>query len=108
MSQHQKVGVLLLQLKETLAQHGHWQNQAPSDDKLASSEPFAINTLSCTEWLQWIFIPKMQFLVDHQFPLPESFSISPYVQEALKGSKGHVDITDVTVDIDALFSGTSQ
>ncbi|KXF81024.1 YqcC family protein [Enterovibrio coralii] len=108
MSKHQKVGVLLLQLKTVLEQHGHWQDEAPADDKLASSEPFAIDTLSCTEWLQWIFIPKMQFLVDHQFPLPTSFSISPYVEEALKGTDGHLEITQVSTDIDALFSSDTQ
>ncbi|MDD1783769.1 YqcC family protein [Enterovibrio sp. ZSDZ35] len=103
MSQHQKVGALLLQLRETLVQHGHWQSQAPSDEKLASSEPFAVDTLSCTEWLQWIFIPKMQFLVDHHFPLPDAFNISPYVDEALKGANGHLEITQVTMTLDALM-----
>lgn len=108
MNQHQKVGVLLVQLQDALEQHGYWQPTPPSEDKLASTEPFAIDTLSCTEWLQWIFLPKMQFLVEHNFPLPQAFSISPYVEEALKGAEGGQAITQVSVDIDALFSHASQ
>ena len=80
MSKHQKVGVLLLQLKTVLEQHGHWQDEAPADDKLASSEPFAMIPCRAPNGCSG-FVPKMQFLVDHQFPLPTSFSIS-CVEEA--------------------------
>lgn len=104
MSKHEKVSVLLVALKEVLEQHGHWRQEMPADEALASAEPFAVDTLSCTEWLQWIFIPKMAFLLEHQQPLPVSFSISPYVEEATRGLAGHADITRVSMDIDALFT----
>ncbi|WP_281546026.1 YqcC family protein [Grimontia sp. SpTr1] len=103
MSKHEKVGALLLALKDTLEVHGHWQSEPPSSEALSSVEPFAVDTLGCAEWLQWIFIPKMAFLLQHGQPLPESFSIAPYVEEAMRGQEGHADITRVSMDIDALF-----
>ncbi|OEE74336.1 pseudouridine synthase [Enterovibrio norvegicus FF-162] len=108
MSKHQDVEVLLAQLQRELERNGHWQIASPSVEALASTEPFAIDTLTCTEWLQWIFIPKMQFFIEHMHPLPVSFSISPYVEEALQGAQGHEAITRVSIDIDALFSLSSQ
>ncbi|WP_407331199.1 YqcC family protein [Enterovibrio sp. 27052020O] len=108
MSKHQDVEVLLAQLQQELERNGHWQEGSPSIEALASTEPFAIDTLTCTEWLQWVFIPKMQFLIVHMHPLPVSFSISPYVEEALKGAQGHEAITRVSINIDALFAPSSQ
>ncbi|WP_028024353.1 YqcC family protein [Enterovibrio calviensis] len=108
MSKHQEVEALLAQLQQALEHHGHWQETSPSTEALGSKEPFAIDTLTCAEWLQWIFIPKMWFLTAHMHPLPISFSISPYVEEALQGAQGHADITRVSQDIDALFQTPSQ
>ncbi len=108
MSQHQDVKVLLVSLQQVLEQHGHWQSVPPSDEALSSVEPFSVDTLTCTEWLQWVFIPKMSQLVDHELPLPSAFSISPYVEEALNGAHGRDAIARVTQNIDALFQTSSQ
>lgn len=75
---------LLAELSDVLKRHGAWQTSAPSASALASKEPFAIDALAPTEWLQWIFIPRMQQLVDARLPLPETFEISPYFEEALQ------------------------
>ncbi|WP_163392796.1 YqcC family protein [Enterovibrio norvegicus] len=108
MSKHQDVKVLLVSLQQELEHHGHWQSVPPSDQALSSVEPFSVDVLTCAEWLQWVFIPKMHHLVDHDLPLPSAFSISPYVEEALKGAHGHETIVRVTKDIDALFQPSSQ
>lgn len=104
MSKHEKAGALILALKEVMEKYGHWENKPPSAQALASVEPFAVDTLSCAQWLQWIFIPKMAFLIEHQQPLPTTFAISPYIEEAMKGLDGHGEITRVSQDLDALFT----
>ncbi len=94
--------VLLKQLTEQLQHHGHWQTATPSLSALASTEPFAIDTLSSTEWLQWIFIPKMFILIENGHPLPKEFSIAPYIEEALKNQKGTTEIIGICQNIDKL------
>ena len=37
---------------------------------LLSEEPFAIDTMSPEEWLQWIFIPRMFALLESGAELP--------------------------------------
>lgn len=69
-----------------LAMHTHniWEATAPSLEDLANDQPFCIGTLSATQWLQWIFIPRMNALLDAGADLPRNFSITPYLEEALK------------------------
>lgn len=60
-----------------------WEERAPSESALLSTQPFALDTLTPTQWLQWIFIPKMTQMLASGNPLP-SLEISPYFEEALK------------------------
>lgn len=103
MDKYQHSAKLLEKLELALKSHGHWQETSPSDKALASVEPFAVDTMFCQEWLQWIFIPKMNQLVIAQHPLPTNFSISPYVEEAMKGMSGADDIYRITLEFDNLM-----
>lgn len=80
----QQVKWYLAELQQILQQHQLWQTIPPSAQSLASQQPFAIDTLQANEWLQWIFIPRMQALIDSGAELPATIAISPYIEEALK------------------------
>lgn len=94
---------LLEELELVLRQHSHWQLTPPDEPLLTSTEPFAIDTLDCHQWLQWIFIPKFGQLIALQLPLPAQFEISPYIEEAMKEKVGVNDILSVTRQLDLLF-----
>ena len=61
-----------------------WQAVPPSQDAFLSEEPFAIDTMSPEEWLQWIFIPRMFALLESGAELPSKIAVSPYLEEAFK------------------------
>ena len=103
MDQYRQSQQLLTQLENILQQHQYWQEVAPEPQALASTEPFAIDTLDCHQWLQWIFIPKLRYLIVQRLPLPTQFAISPYVEEAMKNQVGVLDIVATTREIDQLF-----
>ncbi|MEC6816364.1 YqcC family protein [Photobacterium toruni] len=94
---------LLTQLENTLRQYHYWETIVPEPQALASIEPFAIDTLDCHQWLQWIFIPKLRYLVVQRLPLPTQFAISPYVEEAMKNQAGIIAIVAIVREIDQLF-----
>ncbi|OBW92902.1 YqcC family protein [Gallibacterium salpingitidis] len=74
----------LKELEQIMQQHQLWQYQAPPESAFASEQPFALDTMEPTEWLQWIFIPKMMALIEAEAELPNTIAISPYLEEALK------------------------
>lgn len=74
----------LIHIKNEMKIRHFWQPTAPPADVFLSQEPFCINTMTANEWLQWVFIPRMQALIDAELDLPRGFAIYPYFEEALK------------------------
>ncbi|OBX05557.1 anhydro-N-acetylmuramic acid kinase [Gallibacterium genomosp. 3] len=74
----------LNELQQIMQQHQLWQQQPPAESAFASQQPFAVDTMEATEWLQWIFIPRMLALIEADAPLPTVIAITPYLEEALK------------------------
>lgn len=60
----------LLLIERELRLLGWWQDEAPSAEALASSEPFCVDTLTFEQWLQWIFLPRMKVLLESGAALP--------------------------------------
>ncbi|GGB62226.1 hypothetical protein GCM10011607_23740 [Shewanella inventionis] len=75
----------LIILEQTLKQCSLWSDDAPSKEAMASSAPFACDTMAFEQWLQFIFIPKMTELIQLQQPLPSSMAIAPMAEHVWKG-----------------------
>lgn len=85
MTREETVLSLLADIAEDLKQADIWQTKAPSTQALESTEPFCIDTLEFTEWVQWVMLPRFEALIVRGHPLPTECSIYPMAEEALKG-----------------------
>jgi uncharacterized protein YqcC (DUF446 family) len=65
----------LLQIEAELRQLGWWAQSPPDARALASQEPFCVDTLDFAEWLQWVFLPRMHSIIEHDQPLPAASAI---------------------------------
>lgn len=65
----------LLLIEHELRSQGWWSEQAPGAEALASVTPFAVDVMSFEQWLQWIFLPRMAFILEHAQPLPNASGI---------------------------------
>ncbi|MCK9534575.1 MAG: YqcC family protein [Pseudomonas sp.] len=70
-----QVMTLLTELQDELQQLGWWQQHAPSEQALQSQQPFCVDTLEFAQWLQWIFIARMQTMVMTDQALPRQCAI---------------------------------
>lgn len=100
---------LLLQLvndlESELRRQGLWQESKPSDAALNSTAPFAIDSLTFVQWLQFIFIEKMANLLQFSQPLPNAISVLPMAEEYFKSHAVKcAEITDIIGRIDLLIS----
>ncbi len=91
---------LLIDTEYTLKQSGLWEANRPSTEALLSSQPFAVDSLHPEQWLQWIFIPKMQQIVSLQHALPVKLAISPYFEQMCQGKPEWVKVIKVLKEID--------
>lgn len=83
MSEYIELSDVLEQLEDKLIQLSLWEEQAPTQQALSSDQPFALDTLEPTQWLQWIFIPKMRELIESQSEVPIGFEVSAYFEQAM-------------------------
>jgi len=65
----------LLLIERELIVQGWWQDEPPSDEALESTVPFAVDTMSFEQWLQWIFLPRMKIIIELGQPLPNASGI---------------------------------
>ena len=80
----QLISALMNELEQALRVQKLWQSEPPSEQALASTEPFAIDTLNFTQWLQFIFIEKISVLLQLNLPLPTAMAIAPMATEYFK------------------------
>lgn len=65
----------LLLIERELHVQGWWSDAAPSAEALASTVPFAVDSMSFEQWLQWIFLPRMKEILERGLALPNASGI---------------------------------
>ncbi len=103
---------LLLQLvndlESELRKQELWQESKPSAAALSSTAPFAIDTLTFIQWLQFIFIKKISHLLQFSLPLPQAMSVLPMAEEYFKSlAVNSTEICEIIARIDLLISENS-
>lgn len=84
MAPYAELGGLLKAVETELCELQLWQHTSPPQKDLASTEPFAVDKLSFSQWLQFIFLPRLESLIETQAPLPERCNIEPMAEEFFK------------------------
>lgn len=75
------IRLLLNDLRHELRHQGLWTDEPPSVEALGSHEPFCVDTMPLENWLQFIFIPRMEAILDADGPLPGQCIIRTYAEE---------------------------
>lgn len=75
------VADLLMEIEKELRQLQLWDLAMPSPEALASTQPFAVDTLNFPQWLQFIFLPKLYFMIEQQAALPSTCGVAPMAEE---------------------------
>ncbi len=95
------VAEVLIDIEKELRELQLWEFETPSQEALASTQPFAIDTLTFPQWLQFIFIPRLYWMVEQRAPLPSVSGVKPMAEEyfrvlSLNSAKliNHLDAID--------------
>ncbi|MFT6311476.1 MAG: hypothetical protein ACJAQS_001850 [Porticoccus sp.] len=76
--------VCLIGIEEELRRLNQWQAETPSAEALASTQPFCVDTLSFSQWVQFVFMPLLNTLIEKRALLPIKSQISPMAEEHCK------------------------
>lgn len=84
MSESHRVAEYLLLIEAEMRQQKWWTDEKPSEEALASPEPFCVDTLAFEHWLQCIFLPRMKVLLESGAALPTTSGIRPMAEVAFR------------------------
>ena len=105
MSTATDIAAVLIDIEAQLRQLGQWDKLPPSEEALASNQPFCVDTLTLPQWLQFVFLPTMYRLLDEGEPLPDRCGITPMAEEYFRGTGlPSADLIGALVQVDKLLS----
>ncbi len=81
-----QVAHCLLAIEMELRELGYWQDTQLEAAAYASEMPFCHDTMELPQWLQFVFIRRMQMLLESASPLPGNCAITPYAEEYFQPS----------------------
>jgi uncharacterized protein YqcC (DUF446 family) len=81
---HIDCALILMDVRAELSRLNLWQGTLPSPQALASTEPFCVDTLDFNQWVQFVFLPRMQDMIERQAALPERCGIAPMAEEFVR------------------------
>ncbi len=89
-----------------MKRHGLWAEEPPSPSHLDSQAPFAVDTLTFCQWLQFILLPKLSAMLHQQRPLP-AMAIAPAAEVYLPKQidAGQTEIIALLHQLDRVVAG---
>lgn len=78
--QQQECSRLLGAIQQELMRLQVWAAMPPPVERFASTLPFCVDTLSIEQWLQFVFLPRMQALLDADRELPQGSGLADYAE----------------------------
>ena len=78
-----------------------WEREPPREDLLSSPQPFCVDTLALSQWLQWMLIPRMRKIFAGDGELPTRSAIHPYAEDCFE----HLDDPTALLHLIERFDG---
>jgi len=94
----------VLQIELAMRRTQLWHEQPPTPAAMASRMPFCADTLMFSQWLQFVFLPRMHMLIEANQPLPESSNIGPMAEHCLPATAGRQQLLDAIRAFDDLIA----
>ncbi|MGO1748992.1 MAG: YqcC family protein [Marinobacter sp.] len=83
-----------------------WESERPPEEAFQSTEPFCLDTLNFTQWIQFVFLERMKLIIENEHALPSGSAIAPMAEECFRSrpESGQRLIRELE-HIDQLLSG---
>lgn len=100
---HTLVQKKLIHLESLLFLKKRLPVEAPSAEAMLSQVPFAIDSMTFEQWLQFIFLPQMRLLIEKSLPLPNEMGLAPMAEQVWGMDPNLSELVKAFQSFDALF-----
>ncbi|WP_102796600.1 tRNA pseudouridine(65) synthase TruC [Bowmanella denitrificans] len=95
---------LLTKLTNAMQHAGLWHKQTPAAGALLSQAPFCVDTLQFEQWLQFVFLPRMNSIITQDLPLPGTMALLPMAEQSWGDRVDLSAVLTVLSQIDDLYA----
>jgi len=94
-----KLEAIILEMKKA----GLWQEQPLAPEQYNFSRAFAMDTMAYSQWLQFVFIPRLTELLRTSGPFPASSSVGAQAIREFDGWQEAQGLVTLLCEFDRLF-----
>ncbi|MCG9714466.1 YqcC family protein [Shewanella insulae] len=84
-----------------------WQDRPPSPEAMADPTPFACESMAFEQWLQFIFLPKMDEIIGTNGVLPSKIALGPMAEHVWQGRNEMQTLITIINQLDEHLSGSN-
>jgi len=103
MSGYQDVQTKLDEIVVEMKRIGLWQDEPLSPEKYDFRAPFALDTMAFSQWLQFVFVPRVGQILDNQGTFPTRSQVGAQAIREFDGVPEATYLVELLCDFDALF-----
>jgi uncharacterized protein YqcC (DUF446 family) len=108
MTAHQELEDALRELEATMKATSLWRMERPEPEAFHSAQPFCIDTMALPQWLRFVFIVRLEAIIEAGDPLPARCEVAPavdaYLAQEGAGSTDRAMMRKVVEEIDRLVT----
>lgn len=87
MSVYQQLDEALRRLEATMKAADMWRMPQPAPEAFDSEQPFCVDTMELPQWLRFVFIARLDAMIEAEAPLPDNCQVAPAAEVYLKQSQ---------------------
>jgi uncharacterized protein YqcC (DUF446 family) len=100
---HQLVGQRIAAIEAEMKSIGMWQTTPLPPAAMNFHKAFAMDTMAYSQWLQFVFIPRVNQIVSTNGKFPSSSSVGTQAIREFDGDDKAASLVTLLCEFDALF-----
>ena len=90
-------------IEAEMKRRGLWQSNPLTPEQYEFQQAFALDTMAFSQWLQFIFIPRVRNIIQTRDEFPSSSSVGAQAVREFDGYDEASKLTSMLSEFDALF-----
>jgi uncharacterized protein YqcC (DUF446 family) len=104
-SQHEKVQEKIREIKEEMQRIGLWQEESLPEEAYDYTLAYARDRMAFHQWLQFIFIPQVQEMLQDYEELPRTSQVGKAAESAFEDWDQGEQLVQLLKEFDLLMTG---
>jgi uncharacterized protein YqcC (DUF446 family) len=100
---YELVAARLDEIEAELHASGFWQRDPLPPDKYQFTQAFGLDTMAFSQWLQFVFIPRVRAIIAERGQFPAHSMVGAQAVREFDGVPAADRLVDLLADFDALF-----